>query len=101
MQVDDALDVLGVHGVGGALGTLLLPFLVSIGAGGVVLAHGAAAQFTVQLTGVASAALWSAVATFVITKVVVLVVGLRVDRDSETQGLDFSAHGETGYHVSR
>ena len=101
MQVDDALDVLGVHGVGGALGTLLLPFLVGIGAGGVVLQRTASAQFLVQGTGVLVTAIWSAIATAAITFVVGKVVGLRVDKDSETIGLDFAAHGETGYHVSR
>ena len=101
VQVDDALDVLGVHGVGGALGSLLLPFLVSLGSGGVSLARGMNEQFAVQATGVISVALWSAAATFLITKLAALVVGLRVDRDSETQGLDFAAHGESGYHVSR
>ena len=60
-----------------------------------------ATQFTVQGTGVVAVALWSVAATFVITKLVALLVGLRVDRDSETQGLDFAAHGETGYHVNR
>ena len=100
MQVDDALDVLGVHGVGGALGTLLLPFLVSVGAGGASLTRSPVEQFIVQGTGVVTVALWSAAATFVITKLVALLVGLRVDKDSETQGLDFAAHGETGYHVS-
>ena len=101
MQVDDALDVLGVHGIGGALGTLLLPFLVSIGAGGVVLTRSPSTQVLVQATGVLTVALWSAAATFAITKLAGLLVGLRVDRDSETQGLDFAAHGETGYHVGR
>jgi Amt family ammonium transporter len=100
-RVDDALDVLGVHGVGGALGSLLLPFLVSLGSGGASLAHGAGAQFAVQAIAVVSVGLWSAVATFVITKLAALLVGLRVDKDSETQGLDFAAHGESGYHVSR
>jgi Amt family ammonium transporter len=100
-QVDDALDVLGVHGVGGALGSLLLPFLVSLGSGGVSLARSVGEQFTVQATGVVSVALWSAAATFLITKLAALLVGLRVDKDSETQGLDFAAHGESGYHVSR
>jgi Amt family ammonium transporter len=99
MGVDDALDVLGVHGVGGALGTLLLPLLVGLGAGGVVLGRGVGQQFLVQGTGVVAAAVWSIFATFLITKAVALLVGLRVDKDSETQGLDFAAHGESGYHV--
>jgi Amt family ammonium transporter len=100
MQVDDALDVLGVHGVGGALGSLLLPFLTVLG-GGVALARPVPAQFMVQATGVLVAALWSIVATVIITKLAALTVGLRVDQESETVGLDFAAHGETGYHVNR
>ena len=99
--VDDALDVLGVHGVGGALGTLSLPFLVGLGTGGAPLHHTVGAQFLVQAEGVAAAAVWSAVGTFVIAKLVGLLIGLRVDREQEVQGLDFSAHGETGYHTSR
>jgi Amt family ammonium transporter len=101
MQVDDALDVLGVHGVGGALGSLLLPFLVVIGAGGVVLTRPVMAQFAVQATGVVTVALWSAFATFVIARLADLLVGLRVDKETETLGLDFAAHGETGYHTNR
>ena len=101
VQVDDALDVLGVHGVGGALGTLLLPFLSMIGAGGVPPAHGVAAQFGAQAMGVVSVALWSAVVTYLITKLAAVTVGLRIDHEGETIGLDFAAHGETGYHVMR
>ena len=63
--------------------------------------HALGAQFIVQAQGVAAAALWSAVATFVITKFAGMVVGLRVDREHEIQGLDFAAHGETGYHTGR
>jgi Amt family ammonium transporter len=99
--VDDALDVLGVHGVGGALGTLVLPFLAGLGVGGAALNHPPLAQFLVQAQGVGAAALWSAVATFIIAKLAMLVVGLRVDPEHETQGLDFSTHGETGYHMNR
>ncbi|HTJ02459.1 MAG TPA: ammonium transporter [Methylovirgula sp.] len=98
MKVDDALDVLGVHGIGGVLGTVLMPFLTFVGAGGVVLSRPVPAQFMVQLLGVVSVGVWSAVATFVIIKVTALVVGLRVDREHEIQGLDFISHGETGYN---
>ena len=101
MVVDDALDVLGVHGVGGALGTLALPFLVGLGVGGSALHHAPWAQFVVQAQGVGAAALWSGVVTFVIAKLVGLLVGLRVDPEHETQGLDFAIHGETGYHMNR
>jgi Amt family ammonium transporter len=101
MVVDDALDVLGVHGVGGALGTLALPFLAGLGVGGSALHHAPLAQFLVQAQGVGAAALWAGVATFVITKFAALVVGLRVDPEHETLGLDFAIHGETGYHMNR
>jgi Amt family ammonium transporter len=87
--------------VGGALGTLLLPFLSVLGPGGVAPAHGVAAQFGAQALGVVSVALWSAVVTFAITKLAALTVGLRIDHEGETIGLDFAAHGETGYHVMR
>ncbi len=100
MEVDDALDVLGVHGVGGALGSLLLPFLTLLG-GGVTLGRPVLAQFAVQGMGVVVVGLWSAIATFAITKLTIYTVGLRVDRDTETVGLDFAAHGESGYHVNR
>jgi Amt family ammonium transporter len=101
MGVDDALDVLGVHGVGGALGTLSVPVVVLVGAGGGHLNHAGMEQFTVQAIGVVSVAVFSAVATFVITKAADLLVGLRVDREHETLGLDFATHGETGYHINR
>jgi ammonium transporter, Amt family len=101
MGVDDALDVLGVHGAGGALGTLLLPFVVMVGSGGGTLNHAPADQFGVQALGVVSAAVFSGLATFVITKLADMAVGLRVDREHETLGLDFATHGETGYHINR
>ena len=101
MAVDDALDVLGVHGVGGAMGTMLLPFVALIGAGGGHLNHEVTEQFKVQVIAVVCAAVFSAVATFVITKLADMLVGLRVDREHETLGLDFATHGETGYHINR
>jgi len=99
--VDDALDVLGVHGVGGAMGTMLLPFVALVGAGGGHLNHAVAGQFNVQFVGVVAVAAFSAIATFVITKIADMLVGLRVDQEHETQGLDFASHGETGYHTNR
>ena len=98
--VDDALDVLGVHGVGGALGSLLLPFLTML-PGGVVLTQSVGAQFGAQVTAVVITIIWSVVLTFVITKFASFTVGLRVNLETETLGLDFAAHGETGYHVNR
>jgi Amt family ammonium transporter len=101
IAVDDALDVLGVHGVGGALGTLALPFVAGLGAGGTALNHPLAQQFIVQAQGVGAAILWSAAASWGIAKLAGALVGLRVDREHETQGLDFASHGETGYHMNR
>ncbi|HTO39896.1 MAG TPA: ammonium transporter [Rhizomicrobium sp.] len=100
LKTDDALDVLGVHGVGGTLGTLLLPFLVSLGAGGTTLARPVWDQFIVQLQATAAVGLWSAAATLVIVFVTAKLVGLRVSRDDEIQGLDYASHGETGYHIN-
>ena len=101
MGVDDALDVLGVHGVGGALGTMALPVVALIGVGGGTLNHPVGEQFVVQAIGVGIVAVFSAAATWAITKLADMMVGLRVDRDHETQGLDFASHGETGYHTNR
>lgn len=100
LKTDDALDVLGVHGVGGTLGTLLLPFLVSLGAGGTTLARPVWDQFIVQIKATLAVGLWSAIGTLVIVFVTAKLVGLRVSRDDEIQGLDYASHGETGYHIN-
>jgi Amt family ammonium transporter len=99
-KVDDALDVLGVHGVGGAFGSIALPFATLAGVGGTPLTRGIVEQFGVQLLGVGSVAIWSAVLTVIIVKTVALTTGLRAKREAEIQGLDFISHGEAGYHVN-
>ena len=101
MGVDDALDVLGVHGVGGALGSLLLAFAPLVGAAGGRLNLAPSRQFVVQAIAVVAVGAFSAIATFVITRLTDMLVGLRVDREHETLGLDFARHGETGYHLNR
>jgi Amt family ammonium transporter len=100
LKIDDSLDVLGVHGVGGALGTLLLPVAAVIGAGGLpsALHGGVGPQFGIQLLGVAIVSVWSAAASYGLVKLTDAVVGLRVSRDDEIQGLDFASHGESAYH---
>jgi Amt family ammonium transporter len=98
-KIDDSLDVLAVHGVGGATGTLLVAFLAALPGGtGVNSDGGAMSQFLVQLAGVAAAAGWSVIATFIIVKVIAVTIGLRVTKDEEIEGLDFSAHGEKAYN---
>jgi Amt family ammonium transporter len=99
---DDSLDVFGVHGVGGALGTLLTGVFataaVSMAAdhpsGNSGLIEGNAAQVTTQLTGIVATLLWSAVATFIILKLIGFAIPLRVTKEQEFDGLDLAQHGE-------
>lgn len=101
-RVDDALDVFAVHGIGGMTGTLLTAPLMAAEFGGVGYGDGVtmASQFGVQFTGVAVALVWSAIASFVLVKITQSLVGLRVRQDVETQGLDLTTHGETGYNLA-
>ena len=97
---DDSLDAFGVHGVGGAWGALATGLFASKAvneAGADGLLFGNAAQFTNQLIGVAASILFAAVMTFVIIKIMGLVMDLRVSDAQEMQGLDLSEHGERGY----
>jgi len=97
---DDSLDVFGVHGVGGILGSILVGVFATraindVAKGQAVgLVDGNGGQILTQLYGVAAIALFCAVATWVILKVVDVAVGLRVTRDEETEGLDTALHGE-------
>jgi Amt family ammonium transporter len=97
---DDALDAFGVHGVGGILGSVLLGVFASKawnGAGQDGLLFGEADLLIANLKGTAVGCLWAAVATFVLLKLVQRVTGLRVDEETEGEGLDQSIHGEKGY----
>ena len=99
LKIDDSLDVFPVHGVGGILGTMLAGVFVAAGFGGAGYAEGVTmgSQVGVQLIGVVSTILFTAVATFVILKIVDAVVGLRVTDEQETEGLDINQHDERGY----
>ena len=101
LKIDDSLDVFAVHGVGGALGTLLVAFLADTSFGGGGLAEGMTmfSQFGVQLTGLIAVLVWSLVASFILVKIVQATVGLRVSDDEELEGLDVTSHGETGYNL--
>lgn len=99
---DDSLDVVGIHGVGGLWGALATGLFASTavnpdGANG--LFFGNAGQLTIQAIGAGAAIAYSVVLTFVILKAIDVTVGLRVDIDDETQGLDVTAHGEVGYNL--
>ena len=92
---DDALDVFGIHGVGGLLGAVLTGVfaLEEIGnAPGVI--DGNFWQLWVQIEGVLVVAAWSAVGTAAILYLLKLLIGLRVTAEEEQQGLDYSQHGE-------
>ena len=97
---DDSLDAFGVHGVGGFLGAVLTGvFAVSaLTPGGVKgLLEGDAHLFIENIIGVVVAAIFSAIVTFIILKVIDKTVGLRVDEEAEAEGLDTAIHGEKGY----
>ena len=105
LRIDDSLDVFPVHGVGGILGTMLAGIFCSTQLGifsGNGFSEGVssiAGQLMIQGTGVVSTLVYTAVVTFVILKVVDLVIGLRVDDEEETQGLDLVLHDERGYDL--
>jgi Amt family ammonium transporter len=93
---DDSLDVFGVHGVGGIVGALLTGVFAAESVGGVPgLLEGNPGQVLIQVWGIAATVVWCAIASFVILKVVDVLVGLRVDVETEREGLDLRLHGET------
>ncbi|MGN2486009.1 ammonium transporter [Acinetobacter calcoaceticus] len=97
LKADDALDAFGLHAVGGIVGAILTGVFYSdeiIKAANVTLAPTFAGQLRVQLEGVLATMIYSGVATFVILKVIDLVIGIRVNADDERMGLDLSQHGE-------
>ena len=98
-KIDDALDVMAVHGVGGVLGILLTAPLGSAAFGGLGLSEQTIGnQFITQLIGVIAVGLWCLIITWLITLAVKSTIGLRVNDDQETEGLDTSIHGEKGYN---
>jgi len=99
LKIDDSLDVFPVHGVGGALGTLLTAILAAESLGGLGLETGIAAQLMTQLIGVIATIVWCGVVSFVILKVLDKVLGIRVSVDEETEGLDLTQHNERGYSL--
>ncbi|MEZ6234786.1 MAG: ammonium transporter [Phycisphaerales bacterium] len=98
-RIDDSLDVFGVHGVGGIVGAILTgvfaaPELTN-GSGG--LLSGNATQVWLQAKAVLAVALFAGVMTFVILRLIKLVVPIRVSAEQEAAGLDLSQHGEAAY----
>ncbi len=104
LQIDDSLDVFPVHGVGGALGTILAAVFASASIG-VFSGQGynegmtMGSQLQVQVIGVVSCLVYTALASYVLLKLVDNVLGLRVSQDEETEGLDLNQHNERGYDL--
>ncbi len=93
LKIDDSLDVFAVHGVGGILGILILPFLSATALGGT-----GDGIFMTQLVGTVVVIAWSAFASFLILLALKLTMGLRVTEEQEFEGLDVSLHGESAYN---
>jgi len=99
MGYDDSLDAFGVHAVGGIVGALLTAVFVASSFGGSGLAEGMTigSQLLVQCEAILATIAYDAVATFIILKILDAVIGLRVTRDEEIEGLDITQHGEQVY----
>ncbi|WP_190600859.1 ammonium transporter [Candidatus Vesicomyidisocius sp. SY067_SCS001] len=105
-KIDDSLDVFPVHGVGGIMGTLMVGFFASkelgifSGQGGwdheAVLIY---EQLQIQFIGVVATVIYTAIATYIILKMVNVITGLRVSEEEEQQGLDIISHEEKGYDL--
>ena len=104
LKIDDSLDVFPVHGVGGMLGIIMLSIVgnpdgfLGSGASG-ISESGALNQLMIQLLGIALIFVWTAVLTWIILKIISYITGLRVDDETESQGLDLMSHGERGYNM--
>ena len=108
LGVDDSLDVFGIHGVAGIVGAIgtgifAAPSLGGTGvfdyAAGAVGEFSIAAQVTSQAWGVGVTILWSGIVSFVLFKLIDMVMGLRVAEEAEREGLDTSTHGERAYNM--
>ena len=96
---DDSLDAFGVHGIGGIVGALLTGVFAAPALGGFGTVEDIGAQFFTQFKGVAFAVVYTAIVTYLILKVIDLVMGLRVSDEEETVGLDLALHNERGYNL--
>ena len=106
LGADDSLDVFGVHGVGGILGSILTGVFCapSLGGTGVydyvankVGDYDMTAQLISQFWGVGTAVVWSGIVSIVAYKLVDMFIGLRVPEEEEREGLDITSHGESAY----
>jgi Amt family ammonium transporter len=100
-NLDDSLDVVAAHGVGGTVGALLTGVFAQESLNGIAgangLLYGKPGQLGIQATAVVAAIIYSGVLSFVLLKVIGMIVPLRADADGESVGLDLSQHGEEAY----
>lgn len=101
LKIDDSLDVSPVHGVGGAIGTTLTAVFAAteLGGSGYTVQSSMSAQLGVQALGVFSITAWCVSVTWVLLRVLDATLGLRVNEEQETEGLDVAEHGERGYII--
>ena len=100
-KLDDSLDVFAVHGVGGMMGSILFPLFVLPVFGGSGFTEGVTlgGQLFAQAAGVGVTALWTLVLTVSIAFIISYAIPMRVDEESEHDGLDLSSHGERGWDI--
>jgi len=104
LKIDDSLDVFPVHGVGGILGTLLAGLFASDQLGlfsgqGYAEGRTMASQLAIQFIGVVTTLGYTALTTYLLLKLIDWLVGMRVESDEETMGLDLALHDERGYDL--
>ena len=87
LSIDDTLDVFAVHGIGGIFGTLMIAIF-------------GYTSFVTQLSGLIIVGIFTVIVTYILIKIVSLITPLRVDEETETNGLDLSVHGERAYDVN-
>jgi len=96
---DDSLDAFGVHGIGGIVGAILTGVFAAPALGGFGTVTDIAAQVWIQCKGVGFTVIYTAIVTYVILKVLDMVMGLRVTEEEEAVGLDLAQHNERGYNL--
>ena len=97
---DDSLDVFGIHGIGGIIGAIGTGIFTSTALGGVGYGDGVTmlGQTLIQAKAVGLTILWGGAVSFVLFKLIDMIIGLRVTEEEEREGLDQSSHGESAYH---
>ena len=108
LKYDDSLDAFGIHAVGGIVGAIATGILVNPALGGAGLVdfttgqaatYDAGVQILAQVKAVGVAVVWSAVASAIVFGLIKVIFGLRVNPETEEEGLDIAAHGERAYHA--